>query len=83
MLMFVGVNFLVTFKNFGHIHSVILTWPSEHSSQKIINFYFENKNGKGKMRALQTKVARRVLPNVLFHLNYAVTPSVQTGIGLE
>ena len=32
MLMFIVVNFLVMFTNFGHIHLVILNWSSEHSS---------------------------------------------------
>ena len=31
-LMFISVNFLVMFTNFGHIHSVILIWSSEYSS---------------------------------------------------
>ena len=31
-LMFEGVNFLVKFKYFGHIHSVILNRSSEYSS---------------------------------------------------
>ena len=30
-VMFVGVNFLVMFKFFGHIHSVILNWSSDYS----------------------------------------------------
>ena len=52
-LMFVGVNFLVMFKIFDHIHSVILNRSCEHSSffvlfcgQTIISvaYYFLPKN---------------------------------------
>ena len=35
-LMFVGVNFLVMFNAFGHIHSVILNRSSEYSSKYLM-----------------------------------------------
>ena len=35
MLRFASVNFLVMFIKFDHIHSVILIWSSEYSSQKL------------------------------------------------
>ena len=40
-LMFVGVMFLVKYKFFGHIHSVILNQSNEYSSSKtVFNLFF-------------------------------------------